>query len=66
MVPMDPNPIGVSFGVVETPVNGTSSLTKNITVENKGATNVTYNLTIANNPALLGRPIVSRMEIRLQ
>ena len=50
----DANQMGVSFGVVETPVNGTSSLTKNITVENKGATNVTYNLTIANNPALPG------------
>jgi subtilisin family serine protease len=50
----DPNLLGVSFGVVETPVNGTSTLTKNITVENKGATNVTYNLTIANNPALPG------------
>ena len=45
---------GVSFGVVETPVSGTSSLTKNITVENKGSTNVTYNLTVANNPALTG------------
>ena len=50
----DANQMGVSFGVVETPVNGTSSLTKNITVENKGATSVTYNLTIANNPALPG------------
>ncbi len=49
-----PNQMGVSFGVVETPVNGTSSLTKNITVENKGTTNVTYDLTIANNPALPG------------
>ena len=39
-----PNQMGVSFGVVETPVNGTSTLTKNITIENKGTTNVTYNL----------------------
>jgi subtilisin family serine protease len=50
----DPNLLGVSFGVVETPVSGSSSLTKNITVENKGATDVTYNLTIQNNPALAG------------
>jgi hypothetical protein len=46
--------LGVSFGVVETPVTGTSTLTKNITVKNKGATNVTYNLTIQNNPLLAG------------
>ena len=32
----DANQMGVSFGVVETPVNGTSSLTKNITVEEPG------------------------------
>ena len=50
----DANQLGVSFGVVETPVNGTSSLSKDITVENKGTTNVTYNLTIQNNPALPG------------
>ena len=31
-----------------------ATLTKNITVENKGATNVTYNLSIVNNPALPG------------
>ena len=49
-----PNQIGVSFGVVETPVNGTSTPTKNITVVNKGATNVTYNLSILNNPAYAG------------
>ena len=48
------NQMGVSFGVVETPVNGTSSLTKNITVVNKGANPVTYNLSIVNNPALPG------------
>ena len=50
----DPDLLGVSFGVVETPVTGTSTLTKNITVKNKGATNVTYNLSIQNNPALAG------------
>ena len=50
----DPGLMGVSFGVVETPVNGTSALTKNITVENKGTTNLMYDLTIQNNPALAG------------
>jgi hypothetical protein len=50
----NPNLIGVSFGVVETPVNGTSELTKNITVRNKGATNVTYNLTFQDNPSAPG------------
>ena len=50
----DPNLLGVSFGVVETPVGGSTTLTKNITVTNKGATNVTYNLTVQNNPALAG------------
>lgn len=50
----DPNLLGVSFGVVETPVSGLSTPTKTITVENKGATNVTYTLTTENNPALTG------------
>jgi subtilisin family serine protease len=50
----DPDLIGVSFGVVETPVSGVTTLTKNITVTNKGATDVTYNLSIQNNPALAG------------
>lgn len=50
----DANLIGLSFGVVETPVEGTKTLTKNLTVTNKGAINRTYNLTIANNPALAG------------
>src|SRR5205823_13354409 len=45
---------GVSYGVVGTPFGGTSTLPKNITVENKGTTNVTYNLTIVSNPALTG------------
>ena len=50
----DSNLIGVSFGVVEAPVGGTTTLTKNITVENKGATNITYNTSIQNDPALTG------------
>ncbi len=50
----DSNLIGVSFGVVETPVDGTKTLTKNITVSNKGATNRSYNLTIASNPSTAG------------
>jgi subtilisin family serine protease len=50
----DSNLLGVSFGVVEVPVTGTTTLTKNITVENKGATNVTYNTSVVNNPAVTG------------
>jgi subtilisin family serine protease len=50
----DPNHIGVSFGVVEVPADGSGTLSKNITVTNKGATNVTYNLSIQNNPAVTG------------
>jgi hypothetical protein len=50
----DPNLLGVSFGVVDVPVTGTKVLTKSITVTNKGATNITYNTSIANNPALAG------------
>jgi Subtilase family/PA domain len=50
----DPNLQGVSFGVVEVPVDGSTTLTKNITVTNKGATNITYNTSIANNPAVAG------------
>ena len=50
----DPNQIGVSFGVVETPVDGSSTLTKNILVVNKGATNITYNTSIQNDPAVTG------------
>lgn len=50
----DPNQVGVSFGVVETPVDGSSTLTKNISVVNKGATNITYNITLQNNPAVTG------------
>jgi hypothetical protein len=50
----DPNLLGVSFGVVEQPVDGTGSWTKSITVTNKGATNITYNTSVANDPALAG------------
>jgi len=50
----DPNLLGVSFGVVEVPVDGSTTLTKNITVTNKGATNITYNTSVANDPALTG------------
>ncbi|MEY2526203.1 MAG: hypothetical protein QOE73_974, partial [Verrucomicrobiota bacterium] len=50
----DPNLVGVSFGVVETPVDSSSTLTKNITVTNKGTTNVTYNTSIQNDPAVAG------------
>jgi hypothetical protein len=41
----DPNLIGVSFGVVTVPVDGSKSLTKNVKVVNKGASDVTYNIT---------------------
>ncbi len=40
-----PGLIGVSFGVVETPVAGSSLLTESIIVENKGKNTVTYNVT---------------------
>jgi subtilisin family serine protease len=50
----DPDLLGVSFGVVETPATGTRQLTKNITVKNKGTSSVRYNLTIQNNPAAPG------------
>jgi hypothetical protein len=54
----DPNLVGVSFGVVETPVDGSSALTKSITVSNKGATNVTYNTSVQNDPAVAGTSFV--------
>jgi len=40
----DPNLIGVSFGAVEVPVDGSKTLTKTIKVVNKGSADVTYNL----------------------
>src|SRR5436853_2681127 len=50
----DSNLQGVSFGVVEVPVDGAKTLTKNITVTNKGPTNITYNTSVTNDPALTG------------
>jgi len=50
----DANLLGVSFGVVETPVDSSSVVTKNITVTNKGATNVTFNTSVQNDPAVAG------------
>jgi hypothetical protein len=51
----DPDLLGVSFGVVETPPTGPAvELTKDILVRNKGASPVTYNLTIQNNPSAPG------------
>src|ERR1700736_1330217 len=50
----DANLIGVSFGPVEVPIGGSTTLTKNITVENKGATNETYNTSVVNNPNVSG------------
>ncbi len=50
----DANLIGVSFGSVEAPAGGSSTLTKNITLTNKGATPETYTPSIQNNPALTG------------
>ncbi len=41
----DPNLLNISFGVVETPADGSSSLTKNITVKNNSLNSVTYNIT---------------------
>jgi subtilisin family serine protease len=41
----DADGVGVSFGVVETPVSGSSTLTKKIQLENKGTTKLKYKLT---------------------
>lgn len=41
----DANRVGMSFGVVETPVDGSSTLTKDILLENKGTTKLKYTLT---------------------
>ena len=41
----DANLFGVSFGVVEVPVDGSRSITKQVKVTNKGASDVTYNIT---------------------
>lgn len=50
----DANLLGVSFGPVDVPVEGTTTLTKTINVENKGVTNVTYNTSVTNNPGVTG------------
>src|SRR2546423_4705250 len=50
----DPNLIGASFGVVETPVDGTRVLTKTVKVTNKGASDVTYNITYGANTNAAG------------
>lgn len=39
----DPATVSVSFGSVEVPVDGSVALTKNVTIRNKGTTDVTYN-----------------------
>lgn len=41
----DPGLLGVSFGVVDVPVDGSVALSKNIKVTNKGTSAVTYNVT---------------------
>ena len=41
----DPGFVNLSFGILEVPVDSSSSATKSITLSNKGATDVTYNVT---------------------
>jgi hypothetical protein len=53
----DPNLIGVSFGVVETPADTSRTLTKNISVVNKSAVPVTYNVTYQNVVPLTGATV---------
>lgn len=50
----DPDLQGVSFGVVEVPVDGDRTFTKNITLVNKGATRLTYTLSLEDNPKVSG------------
>jgi len=50
----DPNLIGVSFGAVEVPVDGSRTLTKSIRVVNKGSTDITYNITYLDSVAAAG------------
>jgi hypothetical protein len=50
----DANLQGVSFGPVEVPEGGTTTLTKQIKVTNKGATNITYNTSFVANPNVSG------------
>jgi hypothetical protein len=50
----DPNLIGVSFGDVEVPVDGSRTLAKTIKVTNKGSSDVTYNITYVDSVAASG------------
>ena len=50
----DPNLIGVSFGAVEVPVDGSRTLTKSIKVVNKGSTANTYNISYVDSVAASG------------
>ncbi|MEY2538064.1 MAG: hypothetical protein QOG67_1804 [Verrucomicrobiota bacterium] len=50
----DPNLIGVSFGAVEVPVDGSRTLTKAIKVANKGSSDVTYNITYVDSVVASG------------
>jgi len=50
----DPNLIGVSFGSVEVPVDGSRTLTKSIKLVNKGGADVTYNITYVDSVAATG------------
>ena len=45
----DPNLIGVSFGDVEVPVDGSRTLNKSIRVVNKGTADVTYDISYADS-----------------
>ncbi len=53
----DPGQINVSFGIVEVPVDSSSSLTKNIRLANKGAADVTYNITYVDATPLTGTSV---------
>ncbi len=50
----DPNLIGVSFGDVEVPVDGSKTLSKSVKVTNKGGTDVTYDITYQDVTAASG------------
>ena len=50
----DPNLIGVSFGSVEVPVDGSRSLTKSIKLVNKSGADVTYNISYVDSVAATG------------
>ena len=50
----DPNLIGVSFGAVEVPADGSKTVTKSIKVVNKGMAPVTYDISYADSVAATG------------